>query len=119
MSYLTRAGVEEVNKDKLDELVEISFNGDWATRHDCKQAIQDYIRSEVDKANRPTHIMGKTLEEVCQILSALELERIEDLKMTMDNLGEWMERVRADHHKAMQRAMDKSFDNFIAHQKGE
>ena len=58
--------------------------------------------------------MGHSIDEVCQILAGLELERIEDLEMTMSNLGEWMERVRADHHKAVQKAMDKSFEQFSA-----
>ena len=60
----------------------------------------------------PTHIMGRPIDEVCQILSALELERIEDLKMTMDNLGEWMERVRDDYRKAMQKAMDNTIEAY-------
>jgi len=62
----------------------------------------------------PVAIMGHSLYEVSQILSALELERIEDLKVTMDNLGEWMERVRDDHHEAMQRAMDKTFEKTLS-----
>lgn len=84
----------------------------------AKQAIEALIDKEVAKANTPTHIMGKPIDEVIMILSALELERIEDLKMTMSNLDEWMKRVRADHHKAMQKAVEKSFERF-AQPKGD
>jgi len=69
------------------------------------QALNLYIEERVAEATTPTHIMGKPIDEVIMILSALELERIEDLKMTMTNLDEWMKRVRDDHHKAMQKAI--------------
>lgn len=71
--------------------------------------ILNLLEDEKQKATMPTHIMGRPIEEVITILNALELERIEDLKMTMSNLNEWMERVRDDHHRAMQKAIDNTF----------
>lgn len=59
--------------------------------------------------NEPITIMGKSLDEIVVILSALELERIEDMKMTMSNLNKWIERVREEYTKDMQRALDKTF----------
>lgn len=66
-------------------------------------------RERAVRENTPVTIMGKTIEEVWVILSALELEHIEDMKMTMSNLDRWMKRVREDQNKAMLRAIDNSY----------
>ena len=74
-------------------------------------AITSLVLEEVE-AQKPTHIMGKPLEEVVQILSALKLERIADMQMTMNKLSDWMELVREDHRKAVQRSLDKTMEQF-------
>lgn len=66
---------------------------------------------EAIEARTPVTIMGKALEEVVVILSALELERIADMKMTMGKLDEWMKLVREDHHKAVQKALDRTMED--------
>jgi PHD/YefM family antitoxin component YafN of YafNO toxin-antitoxin module len=68
-------------------------------------------RERVREEMTPVTIMGKTLEEVVVILSALELERIADMKMTMSKLDDWMKLVREDHRKATERAIKRSFDS--------
>lgn len=80
-----------------------------------KAALTTLTEEVVDEKVReltPITIMGKTLDEVVVIFSALELERIADMKMTMSKLDDWMKLVREDHHKAVQKALDKTFKDF-------
>ncbi len=62
--------------------------------------------------NTPVKIMGKSVDEICVILSALELERLADMKMTMSYLDYWMKKVRDEHHKAMQKAINSSLRRY-------
>lgn len=39
----------------------------------------------------PTHIMGKPIDEVCGILSMLDMERVAEMQLTMSNLKKWQE----------------------------
>lgn len=73
------------------------------------QQLLSLIQEEVDTAT-PVTIMGKTIDEVLVILSALELERIADMKMTMGRLGDWMKLLREDYRKSMEMAIEKTFD---------
>lgn len=78
----------------------------------CTELVWEAVLKDRERAvreNTPVTIMGKTIEEVWVILSALELEHIEDMKMTMSNLDRWMKRVREDQNKAMLRAIDNSY----------
>lgn len=84
------------------------------------QLISQYALSEREKVREemtPVTIMGKTLDEVCVILSALELERIADMKMTMSHLDDWMKLVREDHHKAVQKALNKAVESTLERSK--
>jgi hypothetical protein len=74
--------------------------------------IKALIAQEVEAA-RPTQIMGKSVEEIMVILSALELERITDMEMTMGKLDEWMKLVREDYRKAMEKATEAAISSVI------
>lgn len=78
------------------------------------QKVQQAIRDHYARQEAEIRICGKSVDEIVVILNALELERIEDLKMTMSNLDEWIKRVRADQHKATQRALDKTMQYYTS-----
>lgn len=93
------------------------FRGAIVKLHEAETTRRE---QEFIEKNTPITIMGKTLDEVVVILSALELERIADMKMTIRHLDDWMKLVRENHHKAMQKAINKSFETFItAHKSGK
>ena len=54
-----------------------------------------------------TTICGRTLQEIMDILGALDLEKEYDLKMTMKNLKQWQEMM----YKEQQKEFDKQLYN--------
>jgi hypothetical protein len=58
---------------------------------------------------KPTTINGYSIEEVITILNALDLERILDIKMTMENLQILSEKLQDD----FKNALDKSMKNMM------
>lgn len=52
-------------------------------------------------------ICGRTLQEIMDILGALDLEKEYDLKMTMKNLKQWQEMM----YKEQQKEFDKQLYN--------
>lgn len=54
-------------------------------------------------------IYGKTIEEIGQILDGLEIERIAEIKMTMENLSYLFKKVIDEQNKNMQLQINKMF----------
>lgn len=112
-----RIQLQNINNQSKETVQELSGESYETISRQYKripETITAIVNLVLEEKDKPAHIMGKSIDEVIQILSGLELERIEDLQMTMSNLGEWMERVREDHHKAVQKALDKSFEDISA-----
>lgn len=106
------SGETYVKASDKDEEVFIEYKPTKKALDRTMGMIERFILQDRERAvreNTPVTIMGKTIEEVWVILSALELEHIEDMKMTMSNLDRWMKRVREDQNKAMLRAIDNSY----------
>ena len=58
-------------------------------------------------------ICGKTIEEVIRILKGLELERLTQIEMTMENLERYYKFIREDQEKAIEerfKRMRKQFN---------
>lgn len=117
---------EPVNK-QLDKLLGdiIDFPAytlkDRQTQIDeAKQFISALIVDEVQKAKvefvdnayNNTKIMGKSVDEICMILSALDIERITDIKFTMSNLDKLSKIVTKDLRESYQKAVTKTFNDF-------
>jgi len=71
----------------------------------AKQAIQVLIDKEVAKVNSPTHIMGKPIDEVCGILSMLDMERLAEMQLTMANLKKWQKLLAEEQRKTFEKAL--------------
>lgn len=85
---------------------------DWIQTYARELEGSDAERELEAIVNTPVKIMGKSVDEICVILSALELERLADMKMTMSYLDYWMKKVRDEHHKAMQKAINSSLRRY-------
>jgi|GEM_PF-4486833 len=60
---------------------------------------------------KPTTINGYSIEEVITILNGLNLERILDIKMTMENLQILSEKLQDDFKNALDKSMKNMIDN--------
>jgi hypothetical protein len=58
-------------------------------------------------------INGRTIEEVRDILNALDLEKIEQLELCMNNLKEYHKRMELEHRTAIQQMIDNSLKNML------
>lgn len=81
-----------LHRMETDEIVEYAYN----------------LEQEVEKL-KITTINGYTIEEVITILNALDLERILDIKMTMENLSILSDKLNEDFNNTL----DKSMKNVI------
>jgi hypothetical protein len=91
-----------------------SFDGLSEATDKALVKIQALIDTQVRLGrNEPVTIMGKTIDEVCVILSALELERITDIEVTMDNLDKLAKKMREDIWEANQKAINHAVNSYI------
>lgn len=58
-------------------------------------------------------IMGRSIDEIVEILHILDIERLTDMKMTYKNLQKYVDLMREDMRKAQQRAMKSAIDRVI------
>ncbi len=82
------------------------------------QKIVEYLLPNIQalitkEKNKPVTIMGKTIDEVCVILSALELERITDIKVTMENLDKLAKKMQEDIWEANQKAINHAVNSYV------
>lgn len=79
-----------------------------------KQALSAYITEQVRLArNEPVTIMGKSVDEIIVILSALEIERLTDIQVTMSNLDVLVKKMREDLQEATQKALNHAVSSVI------
>lgn len=103
----------------LDEQIQDIFNDNVEDVHPygieydlpaVTTAIKALItNAEKQARNTPTHIMGKTIDEVCGILAMLDMERLAEMQLTMANLHKWY-KLLAEEQKAM---LEKSITDRI------
>lgn len=72
-------------------------------RKETEEGYDYYVPYDIEK----TTICGKTYREIITILNALELERITEIKMCMENLSKYKELI----DKEMDEMLRKCFEN--------
>ena len=72
---------------------------------ETKYKLNTILCNEIDEEFNNIKICGKTLEEVIDILSGLEIERTLDIKMTMENLSYLFKKVIDEQNKMQQMAI--------------
>lgn len=74
---------------------------------ETKYKLKEIVCKEIDKEFNNITICGKTIEEVITILNGLDIERILDIKMTMENLSYLFKKVIDEQNKRQQLAIKK------------
>lgn len=72
-----------------------------------KNKLNAILCNEIDKEFNNIKICGKSLDEVIDILNGLEIERMTDIKMTMENLSYLFKKVVDEQNKRQQMAIKK------------
>jgi hypothetical protein len=95
-----------INKliEKYKRLVEENYDEDNCFADLSKVIVYQEIIQDLQKIKEPT-ICGYSAEEVITILNALELERILDIKVTMENLGILSEKLQKDFQDTLNKSM--------------
>lgn len=106
------------NGCRLDNDSAVSRTVDLLATHTAKRC-EEYKKEMFDTAYNTFKIMGKSVDEICVILSALELERITGIKVTMGNLNKLSKIVTEDLRESFQKAITKSFDQVLLINKEE
>lgn len=68
-----------------------------------ENGIETFKPYDINKAT----ICGRTLEEVIQILQALDLEKEYQMKLTLENLQKWYELWKEEQYKQMNEIINK------------
>ena len=58
-----------------------------------------------------TTICGKNLEQIIQILNGIDLEKQNEMMLTMNNLGKWCELIEKDIKEQQERAIKEFMNN--------
>lgn len=98
--------------DKLIEKYKEQMNENYDEDNKYADLSKAFAYKEIIKdleELKPTTINGYSIEEVITILNALDLERILDIKMTMENLQILSEKLQED----FKNALDKSMKNML------
>lgn len=74
---------------------------------ETKYKLKNIFCEEIDKEFSNIKICGKTMQEVITILNGLDIERMLDIKMTMENLSYLFEKVIDEQNKRQQMAIKK------------
>ena len=98
---------EKINhyEEKYSDTAVINFSeiAEWKA---YQEILQDL------KQLKPTTICGYTIEEIITILNALELERILDIKITMDNLGILANKLQEDFNNTLKINFERQIKSF-------
>ena len=78
---------------------------------ETKYKLNRILCSEIDEEFDNIKICGKSLREVIDILNGLEIERMTDIKMTMENLSYLFKKVIDEQNKMQQMAIKKMMFN--------
>ena len=74
---------------------------------ETKNKLNAILCNEIDEEFNNIKICGKSLDEVIDILNGLEIERMLDIKMTMENLSYLFKKVVDEQNKMQQMAIKK------------
>lgn len=74
---------------------------------ETKNKLNAILCNEIDEEFNNIKICGKSLDEVIDILNGLEIERMTDIKMTMENLSYLFKKVVDEQNKMQQMAIKK------------
>ena len=74
---------------------------------ETKNKLNAILCNEIDEAFNNIKICGKTLDEVVTILNGLDIERMLDIKMTMENLSYLFKKIMNEQNKMQQMAIKK------------
>lgn len=74
---------------------------------ETKYRLNATLCNEIDEEFNSIKICGKSLKEVIDILNGLEIERMTDIKMTMENLSYLFKKVIDEQNKIQQMAIKK------------
>ena len=72
---------------------------------ETKFRLNATLCNEIDEELNNIKVCGKSLDEVITILNGLNIERMLDIKMTMENLSYLFKKVVAEQNKAQQMAI--------------
>ena len=74
---------------------------------ETKNKLNAILCNEIDEEFNNIKICGKSLDEVIDILNGLEIERMLDIKITMENLSYLFKKVVDEQNKMQQMAIKK------------
>ena len=69
---------------------------------ETKYKLLSVLNKDINKSFNEITICGYSLDEIITILNGLEIERITDIKMTMENLSYLFEKVCDEQNKLLQ-----------------
>lgn len=72
---------------------------------ETKYKLKNILCEEIDQEFSNITICGKNLDEIITILNGLDIERILDIKMTMENLSYLFKKVIDEQNKMQQMAI--------------
>lgn len=100
-----------INKliEKYKRLVEENYDEDNCFADLSKGIVYQEIIQDLEEL-KPTTINGYSIEEVITILNGLNLERILDIKMTMENLQILSKKLQEDFQKTLDNSMKNMID---------
>ena len=74
-----------------------------------KERLYSALEKDIDKFFNNMTIKGKTIEEIITILDGLEIEKILEIQMTMENLSYLFKKVIDEQNKMQQMAIKNMF----------
>lgn len=78
---------------------------------ETKYKLNRILCSEIDEEFDNIKICGKSLQEVVDILNGLEIERMTDIKITMENLSYLFKKIVDEQNKMIQMQFEKMMFN--------
>ena len=74
-----------------------------------KERLYSTLEKDIDNFFNNMTIKGKTIEEIITILDGLEIEKILEIQMTMENLSYLFKKVIDEQNKMQQMAIKNMF----------
>ena len=72
---------------------------------ETKYKLKNILCKEIDEEFSNITICGKSIEEITTILNGLDIEKMLDIKMTMENLSYLLKKVVDEQNKMQQMAI--------------
>ena len=84
-------------------------------RKETKDGYDYYVPYDIEK----TTICGKSIKEIRTILSALDLERITEIKMCMENLIEYRKLIDKEMDNIIRNSFLRAKENILGEKENE